>query len=50
MAMDYRMDAQTAYFNLALATAQEREEAARVEIAAILEKYGCVLNVQVASK
>ena len=47
--MDYELKAKTAYLNRTL-TPQDRVQKCEREIAEILEKYGCVMIVQVAAK
>ncbi len=53
--MHYELKAETAHFNLkgmdiGASTVQDRIMACEKEIAAVLEKYGCILIVQVAAK
>jgi hypothetical protein len=54
--MNYRMDAQTGYMKLtpvngtSLMSAEERVKKCEGEIAAVLDKYGCVLLVHVAAR
>jgi len=48
--MDYELKAETAYFSLTSADPESRVKACEREIAAVLEKYGCILIVKVAVK
>ena len=48
--MDYVMKAATGKFTLVSGDPKSRIEACEKEIAAVLEKYGCILIVQVAAK
>ena len=51
--MHYELRAQTAYFNLKgqeLVSAEDRIKECEQEIAAALERHGCILIVQVAAK
>jgi hypothetical protein len=48
--MNYELKAETGFLKLESVTPESRIQACERDIAAALEKYGCILIVQVAAK
>lgn len=48
--MNYELKAETAYLKLESVTPESRIQACERDIAAALERHGCILIVQVAAK